>query len=271
MRYLFLLLFLTIWFGSRASVVHTLLQPNITTQVGPIQGQSPNFSFVDTLVKIDFNQDGTPEYNFRWDYFGPAAADWYVHCTFYNKPGNRLACSNPQGSQRMLEPLTSGTLVDASLGWANGFPEPQIGNKANPNFRGMGDRYIAVQFTNGADTHYGWIQVEFSNTLLFTIKGYAYETTPNTPLAAGVITGDGPTLSTLPLHFSMEGNVLRSYNFTENPVEFYLHSASGQRVMHNTASAGNQIWPCRVPEGFYVVRYSNPGAKPRVVKLWHRP
>jgi hypothetical protein len=51
-------------------------------------------------------------------------------------------------------------------------------------------RYLGLKFQINGETHYGWARLNVQvNTTKLTIysrlTGYAYETTPNTPIAAG--------------------------------------------------------------------------------------
>jgi hypothetical protein len=51
--------------------------------------------------------------------------------------------------------------------------------------------YLGVKFLVGSETHYGWIRLTTScdtpGTVEGTVTGYAYETLPDTPIAAGQI------------------------------------------------------------------------------------
>lgn len=66
-----------------------------------------------------------------------------------------------------------------SLGWGGG------------NFINSTGKYLGVKFMIGANTNYGWIQVDVSGTSAgptnAVIKGYAYEDTPNGQIVAGAV------------------------------------------------------------------------------------
>ncbi len=56
------------------------------------------------------------------------------------------------------------------------------------DFLGTSNKYVGVKFMIGADTHYGWIQVQvLSNSTSATITGYAYNDENNGPILAGQI------------------------------------------------------------------------------------
>lgn len=51
---------------------------------------------------------------------------------------------------------------------------------------GAVDKYLAIKFNIGANTHYGWARLDINSAAnSFTIKDYAYESLPNTPILAG--------------------------------------------------------------------------------------
>ncbi len=64
---------------------------------------------------------------------------------------------------------------------------PQIGDIYNPNFTNQTGKYIGFRLVSGSDYLYGWMSVELSGSTAysFTIKEYAYQTSPNTAINAG--------------------------------------------------------------------------------------
>lgn len=77
----------------------------------------------------------------------------------------------------------------------NGFLTVPFSNAGNyPN---AGDKYIAVKFVIGANTHYGWIRVSVVNSTSITIKDFAYEDVANQSIEAGqTVTGINKSLAT---------------------------------------------------------------------------
>jgi hypothetical protein len=72
---------------------------------------------------------------------------------------------------------------------------------ANLVFAGKGkwygtkDRYLGLKFVVKHETYYGWIRVSVHGRVGFlkaTVTGYAYQTIPNHPIAAGYEGNDGP-------------------------------------------------------------------------------
>jgi hypothetical protein len=104
--------------------------------------------------------------------------------------------------------LPYGTLIssspDSSLGWKSGwFAEGHVSEwstsspEPDTEWRGLlgetGEAYVGIAFDVGASTHYGWVHVtlgEVDPTYGFKnpiTASWAYESTPDTPIVAGVI------------------------------------------------------------------------------------
>ena len=48
------------------------------------------------------------------------------------------------------------------------------------------NKYLGVELTVGANTHYGWIRLDYDlNSAGFTVKDFALELTPNKAILAG--------------------------------------------------------------------------------------
>jgi hypothetical protein len=90
--------------------------------------------------------------------------------------------------------LDLGNMVDASVNWiaaANTMSYQVDG--AYPyteNWNGVSDKYLALRFTIGTATHYGWARLNAGGDE-FTVKDYAYDATPDAGIPAGE-SGSGP-------------------------------------------------------------------------------
>jgi len=65
-----------------------------------------------------------------------------------------------------------------------------MANSDGGSFLNTSGKYLGVKFMIGANTNYGWIQVDVSGTTFPTnavIKGYAYEDTPNGQIVTGAV------------------------------------------------------------------------------------
>ncbi|GEM_PF-1170275 len=185
-KLLFSLLVVLFSINANAKIVYTDIKPDVTTTLG-VGGHSAG-----NIVAIDFNQDGTQEYNFRWDDYG--ATGWFMHMTYAtgNEFNLKGTSTNPYGG-RYIQAMTAGSIIDASANWGNSVPEPFIGDNSDPNFQNLGDKYVGVKFFIGSKIYYGWVLVSFNSSKKLTIKEYAYENTPNTAIKAGDVGGTTQT------------------------------------------------------------------------------
>ena len=94
---------------------------------------------------------------------------------------------------------------------------------------------IGVKFNISGDIHYGWVRVEVSSDKLLSIKDYAYESTPNSPIIAG---DNGAGLVSVSNELMDVGihqvdNNLRIINDSGiNKLNLELVNISGQSVMN---------------------------------------
>lgn len=183
-------------FAATSQIVYTDIT-DVSATIAP-----PN---VNEFVAIDFNNDGTEEYNFRWDVFNNNM--WFLHITF----GEDNEINRKEGSTSMVtyvEPMNLNDAIGNDADWGNSFPEPFIGDFEDANFKGLGDRYIGTKFTINGNIHYGWILVSLDDNFSFTVKSYAYESTANTAINAGETE-----------------NTANIDNFNENLVKIYPNPA----------------------------------------------
>jgi len=164
--------------NTNAQIVYTDINPDVTTTLNSTVISANN------IIAIDFDSDGTEEYNFRWDDYGTSG--WFMHMTYAN--GNTFnldgTATNPFGG-RYLKAMNQGETINSSLNWGASSPEPFIGDNADSNFQNLGDKYVGVKFLLGTNTYYGWVLVSFDNSKKLTVKEYAYQSTPNTAINAG--------------------------------------------------------------------------------------
>ena len=131
-------------------------------------------------VEIDYDGDSNRDVLFRIINGGVRA---------YGDTGNIF--TDTEGGTKntyYIRGFELGEILDASTTIENG---PNI--LAGGDFSGPG-QYLGVQFSFSGQTHYGWVGVEVNGST-GTIRDYAYESSPDTAIAAGVI----PEPSTLAL------------------------------------------------------------------------
>jgi hypothetical protein len=242
-----------------SQIVHTSVTPNFEINLAPITGSEAN------LFPIDFNNDGTVDFNFRWDVFSPGT--YFMHITSSNtntyNPNNQVIGSGTSNSFSVpyAMPLSAGTpIVGTSTGWITEQRGPLISDAQNTNFLGLGDRYIGVRFFVGGQYYYGWILVSFvANKLI--IKSYAYQTNPNLEIIAG---NTGGTLgvdnhylnSTIKLYPNPAVEYIKISGIKGN-TQYQIYNGEGKIVKTGMIDAKNEISARELVSGSYIISVKN--------------
>ncbi len=161
-----------------SQVVYTDINPDVTSTIS----NNPQDEATD-IVKIDFDGDGTGEYNFGWNVTGNL--DWYMFMT--SGPVNELNLKGTfqnQAGARYIEPMPYFSVIGPNSNWGTSFPNPLIGDIDDPNFQNFGESCVGCKFVLNGNTHYGWVRVSFDNNKTLTVEDYAYESSPNIEIIA---------------------------------------------------------------------------------------
>lgn len=135
---------------------------------------------------LDFNSDGNNEFTISNDFLSGQGT--YIQ---YTLPSNVYGISS--GQWDAAAPLDSGFSIGASGNWF-GFVDCTVTGNSHPTtFPLNTDKYLGFKINIGGNIYYGWARVyvtpsgtgPLGTTYLVTYKDYAYENTPNTPIAAG--------------------------------------------------------------------------------------
>lgn len=108
--------------------------------------------------------------------------------------------------------------------------------------------YAGLRFRNGADTYYGWIQVSVTNfnspDITGTLIDWAYNSTPNSPIPAGVASAIAPITSVYPsiaMTWSSRSNVLYQVQSTAS-----LSSPAWTNTGQHVLGSGGEEWSFQV-------------------------
>lgn len=165
-------------FTINAQIVYTDINPDSTTTIAGLPPTEDH-----NVAPIDFNGDNTKEYDFSWGISG--GGDWAMRMDITTNETNLNGTNTTPWGRRYLDPMKFGTAINSSANWESLSLDPVIGDISDPNFQGLGNRYVGCKFKLGTNTHYGWVRVSFDDNLTLIVKDYAYESTPNTPINAG--------------------------------------------------------------------------------------
>lgn len=138
-------------------------------------------------------------------------------------------------------------------------------------FPGSGDKFLGVKFTIGTAVHYGWLRLDMSaNSDSITIKDFAYETTPNTPILAG------STVSTVGItkqaektnfdFFAVNGKININSDLASNSI-LSIYDLSGKLIQSDMIGSQKEVSVRGNLEGIYLVEIRNSTGVTRK-KLW---
>jgi len=222
----------------------------------------PDETVDNTLFEVDFNDDGIVDFEITNEGAGGAAV------RMYNDNSNSVMGVNFGGNYNYPSVLSSGSLI-GSVANFTAHPVYQTLNWdgcAYTNSQwcdGQVDKFVGVRFNVGSDQHYGWIQLDVpADASTFTIKGFAFEATPD----ADILAGDQGTLGLGDANFKDFNYALDSANnlsLTANTAmeRLSLVNVLGQQVMDRALSSNSEVIDLNgLSSGLYIARVSIEGA-----------
>lgn len=207
-------------------------------------------------LDIDFDGDGTTDVTILQSNNG---AYELVKALPYSTNGV-LAASNT--GYFYASNLAYGAAISAGAGSFRSFGSLCAGvGYAGSQFCGTGEGYIGVEFDVSGSTHYGWVRVDVADSSNFIVMDYAYESTPNIPIAAG-----DSTLGVADNNF--EGfnyfvDKSSQLNLSANtPIEkVSIHNMLGQEVISQKLTSNSEIVNISgLQSGVYIATVSIEGA-----------
>ncbi len=254
--FLSIMILLFTYFPVKSQIFYFDINPDVVTEMSSVVESAYN------IFPIDFNNDGTEEYDFRWDDWG---TDWFMHFTF-NVVDDQIALdgttTNMYGG-RFIKKLASGDPINSSLLWGTSYPEPFIGESTlNSNFLDQGDKYIGVKFKLGSNVHYGWVLVNFqtyNTTRKLIIKSYAYNGTPNAQIAAGQISSSNVEENIQPfvgIFPNPAENMIKLTTSIENSIGYEIYNNLGQIILKGETS-DKTIDISEIETGIFFIRLAD--------------
>ncbi len=145
-----------------------------------IPDATPNATF-----SLDLNNDGNVDFML---YFGGSAGTAGVLCS---PQQNNAYAGNVVGSDYFAWALSSSTSICDSLAtwYGTNYPGTMALGANIGYWPGAIDRYLALKLIVGTNIYYGWVRLDVVPTSTsFTVKDYAYQSTPNACIQAGQTT-----------------------------------------------------------------------------------
>ena len=170
--------------STNAQVIYT----NITDYTGTNDG--------DTYA-LDLNNDGTTDFNIK-------RADVLVSSYSSSSTAKTVQVTRNSSNQMVRKGVGSYSTsamalpmkktIDAGLTWSNAnnigtaFMAVNLNNANAGPWVNQTDKYLGLKLIKNSQTYYGWARLNVGkNSNTFTIKDYAYESTPDTKILAGNI------------------------------------------------------------------------------------
>lgn len=179
--------------------------------------------------------DATPSVTYPLDLNNDNNADFLIQFD----PGIQLMCK-PQGSNAYSGNLSGGIylpwalnsgvdICDSNITWYDSInPGTMAWGTSIGNWVGVTDKYLALKLIVGSNTYYGWARLDvWATSTSFTIKDYAYESTPNNCIVTGqtttgLFTGvDSPSLYIYPNPFNSATIIRSSEKFNNATITIY--------------------------------------------------
>jgi len=140
--------------------------------------------------------DATPNATYPLDLNNDTIVDFMIH--FGGSGGTIGVICSPQNNNAYSGNFANGTYLPYALSTSNPICASLATwyDSSNPGTMGMGasigywpsatNKYLALKLIVGTNTYYGWAHLDLlSISASFTIKDYAYESTPNACIQAG--------------------------------------------------------------------------------------
>lgn len=171
---------------SNAQIIYTDLNPDITATRSPSPSAAVNYS-------IDFNNDGIVDVNLssygvnsRQPINPPRYYDIIAAIAISSSEILRVTSIITSNASQ----LNTNTIIEAASEFWSGstFKTDLVDNDPTTCqncWPFAADRFLGVRFSVGGNWFYGWVRISLSAFRSYTIKDYAFNSSPNQPILAG--------------------------------------------------------------------------------------
>jgi hypothetical protein len=169
---------------ANAQIVYTDINPDITSA---------------SAYSLDLNNDGITDFSIVASNVNNANG-YSSYVAAYGLNGNGVARSSPNSTY--AKNFNGGTAIEASAVWASqsslktkyNYCQPFGGcSSGGSGSFGGGDGFLGLRLIANGQTYYGWARFKkvavSNNNASFMIREYAYDSTPNHSIVAGVTSG----------------------------------------------------------------------------------
>jgi hypothetical protein len=225
------------------------------------------------IIYTDIVPDATPNASYPLDLNNDTVVDFIIH--FGGSTGTIAVMCEPQNTNAYAGEVAAGFYLPWALSasgpicaslttWYGGNNPGTMGLGASTGYwPGATDKYLALRLTKGLNTYYGWARFDFlAMSGSFTIKDYAYNSSPNACIQAGQIVL-GMNESTTTTLVSIFPNPFSSVTTIETPgnlknASLTVYDLYGRLVKHIETSSGQKVSLFRdnLKSGIYFMQLS---------------
>ncbi len=210
---------------------------------------------------LDLNNDGIVDFTVDAASFGGGAA--FAVNLYAGTASNSFLGSAPSyiypfalnSGDAISSGQTSWFDANASSGTLN-FVSCYYGNGGS-NWCGVTDKYLGLRFQLAGNTHYGWARLDLSASgNSFTVKDYAYNSTPGAPINAGQTLGV-EEFGTNAIKIVALNKSIGLYNLPQ-VTEYRVMDISGKSVLNGITNGDSYVIEANgIANGIYIIELSD--------------
>ena len=231
------------------------------------------------IIYTDIIPDATPSATYPLDLNNDNSDDFLIQ----GGAGGAIICS-PQnnnaysgdfvGGDYLPWALSSSTNICGSLAtwYGSGNPGTMVLGTSSGYWVGATNKYLALKLIVGTNTYYGWARLDFVSGS-FTIKDYAYESTPNACIqtgqaTVGVYENAGKSVFSIFPNPLVSATTIHTVDNLKN-ASLTICNSYGQMVKQVNNISGQTVSLSRdnLPSGLYFIRLTEENKTIAVEKL----
>lgn len=229
----------------------------------------PDYDGFNTLYELDFD--------------GDTVTDFFIFTGSYGtSPVNAVAVDAVVASNSFLgsapgpyeypfaldagDPISSGQAT-----WFEGAASGVVGTMnyvscyngiGSSNWCGVVDKYLGLRFKIGANTHYGWARLDVDAAgMNWTLKDYAYNTTPDEAINAGQTTLSIDDFERNNTRIVALNKSIGLYNLPQSS-EYRIIDITGKSVLNGNLEADSHVIEAKsLSSGVYIVELNDVNSK----------
>jgi hypothetical protein len=212
--------------------------------------------------------DATPNATYSLDLNNDSIVDFFIQFDLGDKvmckpQNNNAYAGNLVGGVHLPWALSAAASICDSLAMWYGPNDPgtMAWGTGTGYWAGAADKYLALKLNAGANTYYGWARLDLLPTATsFTLKDYAYESTPNACIQSGqmVLSVDEQVnkygFSVVPNPFTSSASIRVMDNLKNATLTVFNAGGQAVRQIENLSGQTLSFSRDNLPGGLYFMR-----------------